>query len=69
MARELTPLFAFAALFALTACYLWFRFLGARSWQSHNGCPPSWRWMTEAVAATALALGLCGGGYLLSLFL
>jgi hypothetical protein len=53
----ITVVYTLAALSALAACWLWFR------------SPTPSGAMPEAGTAAALALGLSGGGYLISLFL
>lgn len=52
----ITLIYIFAAICAVAACWLWFRNSPARA-------------MPEAGTAAALALGLAGGGFLLSQFL
>jgi len=64
-----TAIYAFAALFALAACYLLFRVNMDRERRRNAGRPSDWRGLSEALTATALALGLAGAGFLISLLL
>lgn len=61
-------LYFFAALFALCAGVMWFRFVDARRGNADMGGAPSLRWLTEAATATGLTLFTAAGGFLLSLF-
>lgn len=62
-------LYVFAALFALCASAMWFRFVDARRAKADVGGAPSFRWLSEAATATGLTLFAAAGGFLLSLFL
>lgn len=64
-----TVLYVFAALFALGAGVMWFRFVDARKDRAGKGGAPSFRWLTEAATMTGLTLFAAAGGFLLSLFL
>lgn len=64
-----TSLYVLAALFALCAGTMWFRFVNARKDRADKGGAPSFRWLTEAATMTGLTLFLASGGFLLSLFL
>lgn len=64
-----TVLYVFAALFALAAGAMWFRFVDARKDRAEKGGAPSFRWLTEAATATGLTMFAAAGGFLLSLFL
>lgn len=64
-----TALYFFAALFALCAGVMWFRFADARRAKADIGGAPSLRWLSEAATATGLTLFTAAGGFLLSLFL
>lgn len=63
-----TALYFFAALFALCAGVMWFRFVDGRRGKPDMGGAPSMRWLSEAATATGLTLFTAGGGFLLSLF-
>lgn len=63
-----TALYFFAALFALCAGVMWFRFVDARRGKAAMGGAPSLRWLSEAATATGLTLFTAAGGFLLSLF-
>lgn len=63
-----TALYCFAALFAISAGVMWFRFVDARRGKADMGGAPSLRWLSEAATATGLTLFTAAGGFLLSLF-
>jgi len=63
-----TAIYAFAALFALAACWLLFRFNMRRDRRRNEGKPSDLEGLSEALTATALALGLSGFGFLLSIW-
>lgn len=60
------PFYVFAAICAVTACGLWFRFIVRRSERAKAGLSPSYAGLEETGTAAALALGLAGFGFLIS---
>jgi hypothetical protein len=70
LAPENVPTFfyMFAAIFALSACWLIFRFVIRRDRQSKAGRTPDMHGLSEALTCTALTLGLAGFGFLVSIW-
>ena len=62
-------LYAFAAIFALTAGYFWSRFVAVQTQREHDGGPLTSQWLKEAGGTTALTLFCAGGAFLISLTL
>jgi len=60
-------LYAFAAIFAISACWLLFRFNIRREQRRKDGSTADLLGLEEALTATALALGCAGVGFLISL--
>jgi hypothetical protein len=63
-----TAIYALAALSALAACWLLFRFNIRRERRRNDGGQADLLGLSEALTATALALGLAGFGFLLSIW-
>lgn len=62
-------LYVLAALFAICAGVMWFRFVDARRAKADAGGAPSFRWLSEAATATGLTMFAAAAGFLVSQFL
>lgn len=62
-----TFFYLLAAIFALAACWLLFRVVIRRDSQSSAGRTPDMEGLSVALTSTALALGLSGLGFIISI--